>query len=226
MEVTKEDATLIKKHKENNTMTNVERGRNDKLLDGPGERFFESNDSEYRAVNLDKGYRKWIAEFVVATEKAADSRHCSGSTTTQTAITRAEEFLDANLTTAVSRSDLADVAGVSIRTLSRGFSKRHGIGPMEFFRARRLDAAYRCLLAAEAGSTRVTDVAVRYGFNQLGKFAVEYKRAFGESPSVTLNRRRLKGLRYAEEVEQHCQQHYNHRAVAVIEQDESQHDHR
>ena len=207
-------------------MTNVERVRCDTLLDGLGERFFESNDSEHRATNRDEGDGKSIAEFVVATEKAAVARCCSGSTTTQRAIARAEEFLDANLTTAVSRSDLEDIAGVSIRTLSRGFIKRHGIGPMGFFRARRLDAAYRCLLAAEADSTKVTDVAVRYGFNHLGKFAMEYKKAFGESPSVTLKRRRLKGLRYADEDEQHCQRDYDHRAVGVIEQDESQRDHR
>ena len=58
---------------------------------------------------------------------------------------------------------------------------------MRYLKARRLDATYRELLGAEADSTTVTEVALRYGFNHLGKFAIEYKQAFGESPSVTLN---------------------------------------
>ncbi len=139
-------------------------------------------------VTRNEGNRETIADFVMAAEGAADSRRASKRITTHRAIARAEKFLYANLTNAVSRSDLADAAGVSTRTLSRLFLARHGIGPMGFLRARRLDAAYRCLLAADPGSSRVTDVAIRYGFNHLGKSAMEYKKTFGESPSATLNR--------------------------------------
>ena len=57
---------------------------------------------------------------------------------------------------------------------------------MGFLKAQRLNAAYGKLLAAEPESTSVTDVALRYGFNHLGKFAIEYKRTFRESPSKTL----------------------------------------
>ena len=128
-----------------------------------------------------------LANFVTALEtpgdKGLDSKH-QGSAQE---LARAEEFLDANLTRPVSRADLAAVAGVSIRTLSRGFLKRHGTGPMGFLKARRLDAVYRQLLGAETGSTTVHEVAARYGFTHLGRFAMEFKQTFGESPSVTLN---------------------------------------
>jgi AraC-like DNA-binding protein len=101
-------------------------------------------------------------------------------------ISRAEEYLYAHLTRPVSRAALAAATEVSIRTLSRAFAKRWGTGPMGFLKARRLDAANRELLGAAPGETTVTDVAYRYGFSHLGKFALEYKRAFGESPSATL----------------------------------------
>jgi len=34
----------------------------------------------------------------------------------------------------------------------------------------------------------VTDFAMRFGFCQLGRFAIEYRSLFGETPSATLQR--------------------------------------
>ena len=99
---------------------------------------------------------------------------------------RAEQYLCANLESPVTRDRVADIAGVSIRTLSRAFMKRHGVGPITFLRQRRLEAAYRDLLGSKAEDTSVTDVAMRYGFAHLGKFSIVYRRTFGESPSTTL----------------------------------------
>ena len=127
-----------------------------------------------------------IARFVMASHTRDDNnRHCE-RVGNSPALARAEEYLNANLTTPVSQADLAAYTGVSIRTLSRAFSRRHGIGPIGYLRAQRLDAAYRDLLGADADSTTVTEVASRYGFVHFGKFSIEYKQAFGESPSVTL----------------------------------------
>ncbi len=100
----------------------------------------------------------------------------------------AEDFLCANLETAVTRDRLAEESGVSMRTLSRVFLKRYGMGPIAFLKQRRLDAAYRTLLGAEPGSTTVTDTALRYGFSHMGKFAIEYRETFGEMPSTSLSR--------------------------------------
>ena len=129
-----------------------------------------------------------ITNFVMGIEALSNSRCVKEGGGIHRAMARAEEFLDSHRNQAVSRANLADAAGVSIRTLSRAFLKRHGTGPMGFLKARRLNASYRQLFTADAGSTSVTEVAVSYGFTHLGKFAMEYKEAFGESPSVTLNR--------------------------------------
>jgi AraC-like DNA-binding protein len=104
------------------------------------------------------------------------------------ALRRAEAFLAAHMRTAVSLPEVAAVANVSLRTLTRAFHKKHGIGPIGFLRRLRMEAARRDLLAAEPGFESVTKVALRYGFAHLGRFAGEYRKAFAESPSETLRR--------------------------------------
>jgi AraC-like DNA-binding protein len=104
------------------------------------------------------------------------------------ALRRAEELLVAHIQTAVSLPEVAAAAGVSLKTLTRAFHKKHGVGPIGFLRRRRLQATRRDLLAAEPSSETVTRVALRYGFAHLGRFAGEYRKAFGEYPSETLCR--------------------------------------
>ena len=101
---------------------------------------------------------------------------------------RAEEFICENLENPITRDQLAEVSSCSIRTLSRSFEKKYGMGPMAFIKQRRLDAAYLVLLSAKSDATTVTQVAINYGFAHTGKFAIEYGKAFGESPSTSLAR--------------------------------------
>ncbi|WP_428356624.1 hypothetical protein [Methyloprofundus sp.] len=46
------------------------------------------------------------------------------------------------------------------------------------------------LLGSDAESTTITKVATHWGFTELGRFAVDYKQFYGESPSLTLKRRK------------------------------------
>lgn len=101
---------------------------------------------------------------------------------------KAEDYLVAHLDEPVSLADLAEVAGIGARTLSKAFHWRHGVGPLGFLKARRLDAAHRALLAADPKSTTVTDVAMRFGFGHLGRFSADYRQVFQEAPSETLRR--------------------------------------
>ena len=104
-------------------------------------------------------------------------------------LNHAEEFISDNLDNPITRDQLAEISGRSIRTLSRSFLKKHGIGPMAFIKQRRLDAAYLDLLSANPDTTTVSQVAYNYGFAHIGKFAIEYGKAFAESPSTSLARR-------------------------------------
>ncbi len=100
---------------------------------------------------------------------------------------RAEEYIRAHLNEPLSIEMLAEHAGVSVRTLFSGFRNFRGASPMTYLRNLRLDKVRQELTSREHAS--VTDVAFRWGFSHLGRFAQEYKRRFGESPSATLRYR-------------------------------------
>ncbi len=102
------------------------------------------------------------------------------------ALRRVEEYIAAHLREPIALADLAEVAGVRVETLIRTFKRRRGVTPMSFVRQRRLEEINRLLLGADPQTTRVTEVALRFGFTQLGRFAGTYKALFGETPSETL----------------------------------------
>jgi AraC family ethanolamine operon transcriptional activator len=101
---------------------------------------------------------------------------------------RALEHLRLAQPSAVKMTRLAEVAGVSQRTLEYGFRDLFGLTPIGFQQLLRLHAARRELAAAERGCIRIGEVADRHGFPQHGRFAVNYRDLFGESPSATLRR--------------------------------------
>jgi transcriptional regulator GlxA family with amidase domain len=84
---------------------------------------------------------------------------------------------------------LASALGLSSRTLHRALRRELGVSPMRLLRRVRLAQA-RADLEGAGRETSVTGVAFDCGFNHLGRFAGEYTRRFGESPSETLRRAR------------------------------------
>ena len=85
-------------------------------------------------------------------------------------------------------SALCHVIGVSERTLRKAFHRVYGVPPCRHLRMLRLSNARRALLSADGTIAKVTEIAMSFGFAELGRFSVEYKKAFGESPSQTLYR--------------------------------------
>ena len=98
------------------------------------------------------------------------------------------DAVEANLDQPLYVTDLCVLVGVSARLLRQCCQEALGMSPHRFLVLRRLQLARRALMRNGARSTSVTAVATEFGFWELGRFAVMYRRAFGESPSVTLRR--------------------------------------
>jgi AraC-like DNA-binding protein len=79
-------------------------------------------------------------------------------------------------------------AGVSQRTLRNAFHMVYGSSPYRHLRTMRMSEARKALLSPASPTQTVTEVAMHFGFLELGRFSVEYRRAFGECPSATLRR--------------------------------------
>lgn len=99
----------------------------------------------------------------------------------------AMDFIEANLSRPLTIADIAEAAGVSVRSLQNFFAEDLQQSPTAFIRNRRLERVRADLADAAPGSrTTVSKVATRWGFTHLGRFASTYQQRFGEPPSKTL----------------------------------------
>ena len=102
-----------------------------------------------------------------------------------------EDWIDAHLGEPITMGRLCEVACASERSLQLAFSARRGMSPMQVVLARRLAAAHRRLSRSDA-QDNVTSVANDLGFRHFGRFSIAYRETFGETPSRTLMRKRVR----------------------------------
>lgn len=103
-------------------------------------------------------------------------------------MSRVLEYLDCDPQPMPTLCELCRVAGVSQRTLEYGFCDLLGVTPVRYLKVLRLNRVRQRLIKRTPECETVTSVALRFGFVDLGRFAGEYRRLFGERPSDTLRR--------------------------------------
>ncbi len=101
-------------------------------------------------------------------------------------VAKFEEFLEANPNTPLYLPEICAAVGAAERTLRIACEELLGMGPIRYLALRRMHLVRRALLRAVSSTTTVTRIATDHGFWELGRFAVNYRALFGETPSATL----------------------------------------
>jgi AraC-like DNA-binding protein len=95
-------------------------------------------------------------------------------------VERLKQNLPARLREDLTAETLAEIAGVSLRTLQRIFRERFDTSPMSWLMEARLLEAARLI---RAGDDPVTKIAYRVGFKDPSHFTRRFKARFGVSPN-------------------------------------------
>jgi AraC-like DNA-binding protein len=99
---------------------------------------------------------------------------------------RFEEILAEHLSQPPTIPELCELVGVSDRTLRSCCAEFLGASPTRYVLLRRLREVRNALREADPDTGNVGEIAQRFGFAQLGRFAGAYRATFGETPSTTL----------------------------------------
>jgi AraC-like DNA-binding protein len=108
-------------------------------------------------------------------------------------VRRAEAFVRSHISEGVSIAQLSTVAGVSERSLRNAFYDVYTTSPKRYITLWQLHQVRRTLQTNGGAAATVTNAATCHGFFELGRFAAAYKSLFGETPSETLQRARIRG---------------------------------
>ncbi|WP_448626635.1 AraC family transcriptional regulator [Geodermatophilus sp. URMC 64] len=108
-----------------------------------------------------------------------------GTPTRPRSLKKALSLLEDHCHEPLTTADVAEAVGVSVRSLQEAFRTHLDTTPMAHLRAVRMSRIHAELVAG-GERTSVTDVALRWGVTHTGRFAQEYRRMYGQSPSQTL----------------------------------------
>jgi len=142
-------------------------------------------DDASRTANVDQKAYGLLLETLLRAEPV-DAKHAPLLGRAAAIVRAAEEHFAMNLEGKVSLADLCDATGVSKSVLYRAFDLVCGEPPLAYFHKRRLSRARAVLLRGTPFRGKVMQAALSSGLTELGRFSVEYRQLFGESPRVTL----------------------------------------
>jgi AraC-like DNA-binding protein len=137
-----------------------------------------------------KAMEQELVRTMVACLTAAVETRESGSFSPRgsTVMRRFEQLLEAHPDEPLYITEICMHLGVTDRTLRMYCQEHLGVSPHRYLWLRRMHLVRRALALADGCAKTVTEIANGHGFGELGRFAVSYRKLFGESPSTTLRR--------------------------------------
>ena len=121
-----------------------------------------------------------MKDSVISTKKVSSKKRLKS-------LHESEEYVLQHITEPFTVLDIASSVGVSERTLLYAFNNRFGIGTKAFIKVLKLNHVYHAL-HKENKNVSVALIARSSGFWHMGQFYRDYKKFFGELPSVTLKK--------------------------------------
>ena len=103
-----------------------------------------------------------------------------------TIMRRLRDLLKDNPSRPIYIPEICAAIRVPERTLRQCCHEQLGMSPKQFLLLCRIHQARRVLRTTSPAETTVTEIAMRFGFWHLSRFAETYRSTFGELPSVTL----------------------------------------
>jgi AraC-like DNA-binding protein len=100
-------------------------------------------------------------------------------------IARIRHYVLDNITTDITIDELANLCQISRKSLYNLFERETGLTPSTYIRRLKLESVHAELRNNER-IKNVTQVALKYGFTNLGRFSAQYRDQIGELPSQTL----------------------------------------
>lgn len=141
-------------------------------------------DSVVAVANLEQGLMTGL--LLAAGSNYRELLDAPGSATSSRMVNEIVTLIESHPEAPHTIAVLAREHGVSVRSLERAFRRDLGASPSAYLRQVRLRRAREVLRTSTTDAVTVGQVARRLGFVHPGRFAVLYRRAFGETPSETL----------------------------------------
>lgn len=101
-------------------------------------------------------------------------------------IRRAADIIETRAHEPLTISEIAAEIGCGVRALQLGYRKHLKMTPREHLGIVRMDRAHAMLRTASPASITVAAIAEMWGYRQPSRFAKDYRRLYGVSPSATL----------------------------------------
>lgn len=96
-------------------------------------------------------------------------------------------YIHKNIQHHICSEELEYISGIPSKKLSQLFREHMKVSIHGYIRYYRLKCIYE-ELSITPGKKNITNIAMKWGINHLGRFSAEYKQQFGESPSDTVRK--------------------------------------